>query len=158
MLDIREGSGTLGEIDTLELLERLIKRVDGVKEKMDYERAMNRVKLSLLKGIPAIPRRVKSLRGSLYDTYNCGRCGSIVTSAGAEYCWQCGQKIARAYLGRRVEKPEEQRGLCWKWSDDRSRYLFYLDGKPLEQVSADVIQRAEAEKASKPGIKVEDFV
>lgn len=85
-----DGGTCVGCIDALQWVRNL----SGVETEM-RDRVWNRMAYEFDKGVPIEPKFHAGKYGHKYDNYTCGRCGFGIDPVIAQYCQNCGQKIAR---------------------------------------------------------------
>ena len=71
-----------------------VKDLQGVDEETKT-RVLARMAYEFDKSIPIKPKFQKGLYSRLHDSYTCGNCGAVVTTAYYKYCYNCGFRIAR---------------------------------------------------------------
>lgn len=84
----------VGGIEAIEFYESLHDRIESNEQEM-YERALNRFKYEIAKGIGKKIRTIKAVRAWHHDTYVCGKCGFGANEAGYSYCPNCGTAYLR---------------------------------------------------------------
>lgn len=104
---VRSPGRCMAPADALVLLEQLQESV-GAGNDTDFAYALNTVRYAVARNIPVAPRFSKGRNGPTYDAYYCQRCGSQVHPVGSRYCWNCGQRLSDAYLGRRKTSQEQR--------------------------------------------------
>ena len=104
---VRSPGRCMAPADALVLLEQLQASVCAGDD-TDLAYALNTVRYAVARIIPVAPRFTKGRNGPTYDAYYCQRCGSQVNPVGGRYCWNCGQRLSDAYLGRRKTSQEQR--------------------------------------------------
>ena len=104
---VRSPGRCMAPADALVLLEQLQASVCAGDD-TDLAYALNTVRYAVARIIPVAPRFTKGRNGPTYDAYYCQRCGSQVNPVGGRYCWNCGQRLSDAYLGRRKTSREQR--------------------------------------------------
>ena len=82
----------VGGIEAIEFYESLSDRIEKNEREL-YERAKNRFKYEVAKGIGKPKRTIKAVKAWHKDFKVCGNCGSSATSAEYHYCPICGMKF-----------------------------------------------------------------
>ena len=105
----------IGGVEAVEFFEKFEDRIpDGEKEK--YQRAMNRIRYEVAKGIGVKKRTIKAVRYWHSDKKVCGKCGFGADEACFHYCPNCGT----AYLDNEyTEKRLQAQGAgIMSWMED----------------------------------------
>lgn len=106
------GAGYMVPAAAVEFMDQLADKLKGEAMTEDfalqYQQALNTFRRCVAKETPLTPKLNKGRHGHRYDSYTCRRCGAGIREAVENYCWNCGQKITDAYLGRRKTKEEQK--------------------------------------------------
>ena len=137
---VRSPGRCMAPADALVLLEQLQESV-GAGDDTDLAYALNTVRYAVARNIPVAPRFSKGRNGPTYDAYYCQRCGSQVNHVGGRYCWNCGQRLSDAYLGRRKTSQEQRE---------------HMTAATLRAMN-DLEQSFAAERTESEAVKLEDF-
>lgn len=137
---VRSPGRCMAPADALVLLEQLQESV-GAGNDTDLAYALNTVRYAVARNIPVAPRYSKGRNGPTYDAYYCQRCGSQVHPVGSEYCWNCGQQLSDAYLGRR------------KTSQEQREHMTAATRRAMDDLEQSVAE----ERTESEAVKLEDF-
>ena len=71
------------------------------------EQVINRLRYAIDRDTPLAPKLHPGKYGHKYDSYTCTRCGAVVDNLAHKWCWNCGQALSDAYLGRKKTTEEQ---------------------------------------------------